>query len=102
MPRLKKTNIERKPSHPGEILKNIWLDELGITQARFAELLSDMTKGKIRVSTMQTKLNEIINGKRGISADFAVLLSKVLNTSPYMWMDLQNKLDIWEAEQNAA
>ena len=48
---------------------------------------------------MQTKLNELINGKRSMSADFAVLISKVLNTSPRMWMNLQTNLDIWDAEQ---
>jgi addiction module HigA family antidote len=51
---------------------------------------------------MQTKLREIINGKRAMSADFAVLLGRVLNTSPRMWMNLQINLDIWEAEKNAA
>ena len=48
---------------------------------------------------MQTKLNELINGKRAMSADFAVLIGKVLNTSPRMWMNLQTNLDIWEAKK---
>ena len=47
----------------------------------------------------KTKLNELINGKRAMSADFAVLIGKVLNTSPRMWMNLQTSLDIWEAEE---
>jgi len=102
MQNLKRQKITRKPSHPGEILKNIWLDELGYTQSEFAELLSRTTGGKIKVSTMQTKLSEVINGKRAMSAEFAVLLSKALDTSPRMWMNLQVNLDIWEAEKNAA
>jgi addiction module HigA family antidote len=60
------------------------------------------TGGKIKVSTMQTKLSEIINGKRAMSADFAVLLGQVLDTSPRMWMNLQVNLDIWEAERDVA
>ncbi len=100
--KLKRKNMERRPSHPGEILKNLWLDELGITQLEFAEKLSKATEGKIKVSTMQTKLSEVINGKRAMSADFAVLLGQVLDTSPRMWMGLQVNLDIWEAEKKAA
>lgn len=102
MEKLKRQKIERRPSHPGEILKNIWLDELNYTQLEFAELLSAATDDKIKVSTMQTKLSEIINGKRAMSAEFAVLLGRVLDTSPRMWMNLQVNLDIWEAEKNAA
>lgn len=51
---------------------------------------------------MQTKLNELINGKMAMSADsavLAVLIGKVLNTSPRMWMNLQTNLDIWEARE---
>lgn len=102
MKTLKRQKVERKPSHPGEILKNIWLDELGLSQQAFAQKLSKATKGKVKISTMQTKVSEIINGKRAMSADFAVLLSHVLNTTPKMWMNIQVNLDIWEAEQNAA
>ena len=102
MERIKRQRTQRRPSHPGEILKNIWLDELGMTQAEFAEALSKATGGKVKVSTMQTKVSEIINGKRAMSADFAVLLGHVLDTSPRMWMGLQVNLDIWEAEKDAA
>jgi len=100
--KLKRQNTNRRPSHPGEILKSLWLDELGLTQSEFAEKLSKATGGKVKVSTMQTKLSEVINGKRSMSADFAVLLGHVLNTSPRMWMNLQVNLDIWEAERAAA
>ena len=92
----------RRPSHPGEILKSLWLDELGYSQSYFAELLVEGSGGLTKKSTMQTKLNEVISGKRAMSADFAVLISKVLKSSPKMWMNLQIQLDIWEAEERAA
>jgi addiction module HigA family antidote len=95
-----KKRPERRPSHPGAILKRMWLDELGYTQSDFADLLVAASPKKVMKSTMQTKLNELVNGKRSMSADFAVLISKVLNTSPRMWMNLQTNLDIWEAEEN--
>ncbi len=102
MGKLKRQTVHRRPSHPGEILKYVWLDELGITQSQFAETLSKATGGQVKASTMQTKLSEIINGKRAMSAGFAVLLAHVLDTSPRMWMNLQVNLDIWEAEKDAA
>ena len=97
-----KKRPERRPSHPGEILLEIWLNELGLSQASFAEQLVKASGGAVKKSTMQTKLNEVISGKRSMSADFAVLISKVLNTEPRMWMNLQVQLDIWEAQEKVA
>ncbi len=102
MGKIKKERPTRKPSHPGEILKDLWLNELGYTQSHFAEKLVSASKNRIKKSTMQTKLNEILSGKRAMSADFAVLISKVLKTNPRMWMNLQTQLDIWLAETRAA
>jgi len=102
MEKLKRENMTRRPSHPGEVLKNIWLADLNLTQLELAEMLAKATGKKVKVSTMRTKLSEIINGKRAMSADFAVLLGQVLNTSSRMWMNLQVNLDLWEAERNVA
>lgn len=104
MSKFSKKRPDRRPTHPGAILKRLWLDELGFTQSSFAEALVESAHYKIKKTTMQTKLNELIHGKRAMSADFAVLISAVLKTSPKMWMNLQTNLDIWEAEEevNAA
>lgn len=102
MGRYPKKRPSRRPSHPGEILKNLWLDELGYSQSHFADLLVKASGGQSKKSTIQTKLNEVISGKRALSAEFAVLISKVLKSSPKMWMNLQVQLDIWEAEQKVA
>jgi addiction module HigA family antidote len=102
MEKYPKKRPTRRPSHPGEILKSLWLDELGYSQSYFAELLVEASGGLSKKSTLQTKLNEVISGKRAMSADFAVLISKVLKSSPKMWMSLQIQLDIWEAEERAA
>ncbi len=102
MAKYKKERPSRKPSHPGEILKDLWLDELGYSQSAFAELLVETSKNRAKKSTMLTKLNEVISGKRAMSAEFAVLISKALKTNPKMWMNLQIQLDIWEAEEKVA
>lgn len=101
MATFKKKRPNRKPSHPGEVLKSLWLDELGYTQAEFAQMLVDKTGDRIKLSTMKTKLSEVIKGKRAMTAEFAVLISKVLDTSPKMWMNLQTNVDIWVAEENS-
>jgi len=99
MKTIKRKKINRRPSSPGEILKDIFLDGNGTTQASFAEDLSKLTKNKIKVSTMKTKLSEVIKEKRSMSAEFAILISKLLGTNPKMWMNLQTSLDLWIAEK---
>ena len=96
---IKRKKLNRRPSSPGEVLKNIFLDGNGITQAKFAKDLSELTKGKIKASTMKTKLSEVIKEKRAMSAEFAILISKLLGTNPKMWMNLQTSLDLWTAEK---
>ena len=99
MKTIKRKKINRRPSSPGEILKDIFLDGNEITQTKFSQDLSDLTNNKIKASTMKTKLSEVIKEKRSMSAEFAVLISKLLDTNPKMWMNLQTSLDIWTAEQ---
>lgn len=48
---------------------------------------------------MKTKLSEVIKGKRSMSAEFAILISKLLGTNPKMWLNLQSSLDLWIAEK---
>lgn len=96
---IKRKKIQRRPSSPGEVLKEIFLTPNGITQTQFAEDLSKLTKGKVKSSTMKTKLSEVIKEKRAMSAEFAILISKLLDTNPKMWMNLQTSLDLWLAEQ---
>jgi addiction module HigA family antidote len=99
MKTIKREKMNRRPSSPGSILKDIFLDENNITQVQFSKDLAELTGGKIKESTMKTKLSEVIKGKRAMSAEFALLISKLLGTNPKMWMNLQTSLDLWEAEK---
>ena len=96
---LSNKKIQREPSLPGEVLKEFWLDEQGISQLDFAQILCEHSIKPIKTSTMQTKLNELIKGKRSLSADFAVLIGKATDTNPKMWMNLQVNADLWRAEK---
>ena len=65
------------------------MPELGITQAVFANHL-----GVSRLT-----VSEILHGKRGVSAEMAVRLAKVIGGSPESWLHMQEAVDIWEVEQ---
>jgi addiction module HigA family antidote len=78
----------RKPIHPGEMLLEEFLRPRGMSQREFAEKL-DWTKAK---------LNELVRGKRGVTADSALDLAEALGTSPELWMNLQMTWDLRKAE----
>ena len=74
----------KNPFHPGEILLEEFLEPMGMSQAAFAE----------KVGWTKAKLNELIKGKRGITADSALDLSEALGTSPKLWMNFQSTWDL--------
>lgn len=78
----------RRPIHPGEMLLEEFLRPRGMSQREFAEKL-DWTKAK---------LNELVRGKRGVTADSALDLAEALGTSPELWMNLQMTWDLRKAE----
>jgi addiction module HigA family antidote len=84
----------RPPTHAGEILLEEFLKPLNLTQVQAAE--------KMGVSL--NRLNELIRGKRGVTADTALRLAKLLKTTPEFWLNLQNAYDLYEARHamNAA
>ncbi len=77
----------KNPFHPGEILLEEFLEPKGVTQAALAE----------RIGWTKTRLNELIKGKRGITAAAALDLADALNTSPKLWMNLQATFDLDKA-----
>jgi antitoxin HigA-1 len=79
----------RLPSiHPGEILREEFLEPLGMTAYQLA-------KG---IGVEQTRISEILHGKRGISADTALRLARYFGTSAQMWMNVQSRYELEEAE----
>jgi addiction module HigA family antidote len=75
---------DRNPIHPGEILQEEFLDALGISQSDFARHLG----------VSYQRINELVNGKRGITADTAWLLSQAFGNSAEFWMNLQMTYDL--------
>ena len=77
----------KNPFHPGEILLEEFLEPSGVTQAALAE----------KIGWTKTRVNELIKGKRGITAAAALDLAEALGTSPKLWMNLQATYDLNKA-----
>jgi addiction module HigA family antidote len=72
------------PIHPGEILEQEYLEPLGVSQYRLAQA----------IGVSPRRINEIVHGKRGISADTALRLARYFSTSERFWLNLQGRYDI--------
>ncbi|MBF0167591.1 MAG: HigA family addiction module antidote protein [Alphaproteobacteria bacterium] len=77
---------KRKPAGVGEILNEEFLEPLGLTQAELAAAMGVPRK----------HVNELCNDRRTITADTALILSCVFETSPDFWLNLQRRIDLWE------
>ena len=80
------------PLHPGKVLAEVYMVEMSLNQTALAK----------RCGCSPRKINEIVNGKRGISPTFAIVLESVLDTSAEMWVRMQAEYDLWEARQQVA
>ena len=80
----------RKPTHPGKIIEEHYIKPLKISKSAFAKA----------IGISRNTLYKILDGRNGITAEMAIRLSKALNTTPELWMNLQQRFDVWEAENN--
>jgi addiction module HigA family antidote len=79
----------RPPTHPGEVLLHEFLEPKGISQSALAE--------KLEIPVQ--RVNTLINGKRGMTPETALLLARFFETTPEFWMNLQTKHDLWRAQR---
>jgi len=82
----------RAPTHPGEMLLEEFLNPMGFTQRDLAE----------SIHVPYQRINEIINGRRGVTPSTALRLSKFFGVSPDFWMNLQLRWDLYFAQQSEA
>lgn len=73
-----------EPIHPGEILQAEYLEPLGVTQHRLA----------VAIGVPPRRINEIVHGKRGITADTALRLARYFGTSERFWLNLQSRYEL--------
>lgn len=81
-----------KPMHPGVVLNEIYMTEMGLNQSQLA----------VMCECSPRKINEIVNGKRAVSPEFAIVLEGVLGTTAEMWVRMQAEYDLWVARQKVA
>ncbi len=82
----------RPPTHPGEMLRTEFLEPLGMTQTELAE----------RIGVSYVRVNELVNGKRRMTPDTALRLSKLFGNSVAFWLNGQLECDMWEALHSPA
>jgi addiction module HigA family antidote len=82
-------NDSRKPTHPGEVLREDVMKPLGLT----------VTEAANHLGVTRKTLSALLNCKASMSPEMAVRVSKATKTSPESWLYMQAKLDLWIAEQ---
>ena len=80
---------KRKPVHPGNLFKEEVLVPLGLT----------VTQAAIDLGISRKALSEFLNGRSSLSPEMAVRIGKATRTSSQSWLNMQTKLDLWEAEK---
>ena len=79
----------RRPTHPGEILREDVLPETGLSQGEFARW----------IGVSRRTVNEILQEKRPVTVDTAHRLARALSTSPEVWLGLQQDVDLWDTQE---
>lgn len=82
--------LMHNPPHPGEIIKELCIEPLGLS-------VTEAAKG---LGVSRKTLSSIINGRSGVSPEMAVRLSIAFNTSSESWLNQQTQFDLWQAEQH--
>lgn len=77
----------RAPNHPGEILEDLFLEPLGMTQTELAD----------RLGVSYKRVNAIVNGRRSVTAESALMLARLFDTTPEYWMNMQSTYDLYRA-----
>lgn len=84
-----KAKTKRKPTHPGELLREETLPAAGLTASELAA----------RLGVSQRGINSLLNERRALTPDLAHRLARVFKTTPEFWLRLQEAVDIWDAWQ---
>lgn len=81
--------MTRRPTHPGEMLREDFLPDYGLTVAGLADA----------AGVSRQSVNELLRGRRALSPEMAIRLSRVFGNSPEFWMNAQRAVDLWDANR---
>ena len=77
------------PPHPGEVLKELYLEPLNITMTLFSS----------KIGVRRATVSDLVNGKSSLTTRMALKLAKAFKTSPDLWIGLQMQYDLWQEQQ---
>ena len=81
------TGIKRRPTHPGEMLREDFLPDYDLTVSGLAEA----------IGVSRQSVNELLRERRAVSPEMALRLSRLFGNSPEFWLNAQRAVDLWEA-----
>ena len=81
--------IKRRPTHPGEMLREDFLPDNGLTVSHFAEAMG----------VSRQSINELLRGRRAVSPEMSLRLARLFGNSPEFWLNAQRAVDLWDAAQ---
>ena len=81
--------IKRRPTHPGEMLHEDFMPDYGLTVVRLADA----------VGVSRQSINELLRGRRAVSPEMALRLSRLFGNSAEFWLNAQRAVDLWDATQ---
>jgi addiction module HigA family antidote len=81
--------MRRRPTHPGDMLREDFMPDFGLTVAGLAEA----------AGVSRQSINELLRGRRAVSPEMALRLSRLFGNSPEFWLNAQRGVDLWDASQ---
>jgi antitoxin HigA-1 len=81
--------LQRRPTHPGEMLREDFLPDYGLTVAGLADALG----------VSRQTVNELLRGRRALSPEMALRLSRLFGNTAEFWLNAQRAVDLWDAAQ---
>jgi len=82
--------MRRRPTHPGEMLREDFLPDFELTASSLAHA----------IGVSRQTVNELLRGRRAVSPQMALRLGKLFGNSPEFWLNAQRAVDLWDAEQS--
>lgn len=82
-------NLKRRPTHPGEMLREDFLPDYNLTVTSLASA----------IDVSRQSINELLRERRGISPEMALRLAQLFGNSPEFWLNAQRAVDLWDAAQ---
>ncbi len=82
-------SMKRRPTHPGEMLREDFLGDYELTVSQLAEA----------VGVSRQSINELLRGRRAVSPEMSLRLARLFGNSPEFWLNAQRAVDLWDAAQ---